>query len=604
MSVFNELRRRNVFRAGAAYVVVAWLIVQVVETIFPAFGFDDAALRITTIVLAIGLIPALIISWAFELTPEGLKRESEVDRTQSITPETGKKLDRLIIVVLALAVGYFAVDKFVLSESRESTIAAEARQEGRALALVESYGDKSIAVLAFDDMSQAGDQEYLSDGLAEELLNLLANVPELRVISRSSAFSFKGKDLPLTEIAEQLDVTHILEGSVRKAGNRVRITAQLIEARSDTHLWSETYDRELDDVFAVQDDIATTVVEQLKVKLLGTTLSVQKIDPEAYTLFLRARHLSNLGSAEAVESANALYQRAIVIEPNYTAARNDLAVNLLNQTIIGALPAERGIALIHEQVDRVLEVDPSNARAHVTLSVVTRRWGNDSSQAARYLERALALEPTNLKIIGNAAIQLALLNRSDEAIALLEFYTARDPVNPVGYANLGTAYSAIRRWDEAVSAYRTALQLSPDILSIRSYLALALMYRGNPNEALVEVTKEPFEAMRLAASAMVQHELGNQEASDTALAALIEKYEKQDPVYIARALAYRNENDRAFEFLDASVRIRQSSIDFITVIPELANLHDDPRWLPFLESVGKSPNQLAAIEFEVTLPTE
>jgi len=215
----------------------------VVETIFPAFGFGDVVVCVVTIVFAIGLVPTLVFAWAFELTPEGLKKESEIDRSQSITLQTGKKLDRMIMVVLALA---------------------------------------------FDDMSLEGDQEYLSDGITERLLNLLAKIPELRMISRSSAFSYKGKDVKLIQIAEELNVAHILEGSVQKAGNRVRITTQLIEARSDTHLWSETYDRTLEDVFAIQDEIASAAVEQLRIRLLGKFPSVRETDPEAYALYLQA----------------------------------------------------------------------------------------------------------------------------------------------------------------------------------------------------------------------------------------------------------------------------------------------------------------------------
>ena len=222
--------------------VTAWLGIQVAETIFPAFGFGDAAIRLVVIVFAIGLIPALVVSWVFEITPEGLKKEKDIDRTTSITNKTGKQLDRIIMVVLALALGYFAIDKFALSPQRQAeelaTATKEAHKEGRSEALVESYGDKSIAVLPFVNMSSDEEQEYFSDGISEELLNLLTKIPELRVISRSSAFSYKGKDIKLTEIAKELNVAHILEGSVRKAGKLVRITVQLIEARSDTHLWS------------------------------------------------------------------------------------------------------------------------------------------------------------------------------------------------------------------------------------------------------------------------------------------------------------------------------------------------------------------------------
>ena len=268
--------------------------------VFPAFGLGATAVRRVIVVLVIGLLPVLIFAWAFEITPDGLKRENEVDRSQSITPQTGKKLDRVIMGVLALALGYFAVDKFVLAPQREQAATEAGRAEGRTESLVKSYGDKSIAVLPFVNMSADKDQEYFSDGISEELLNLLAKIPKLRVISRSSAFSYKGKDVKLAQVAEELNVAHILEGSVRKAGNKVRITAQLIEARSDTHLWSNTWDRELDDIFAVQDEIAAAVVEQLKITLLGEAPKAKEVNPEAYALFLQGRQLRRQNTPEAL----------------------------------------------------------------------------------------------------------------------------------------------------------------------------------------------------------------------------------------------------------------------------------------------------------------
>jgi TolB-like protein/lipoprotein NlpI len=591
-------------------VVAAWLVIQVVETIFPAFGFGDAAVRIVTIVFAIGLIPTLIFAWAFELTPEGLKKESEVDRSSSITPNTGKKLDRMIMVVLALALGYFAFDKFILSPQREAALKEEnvtaveqARQKGRTEALVKSYGDQSIAVLAFDDMSQAGDQEYLSDGIAEELLNLLAKIPELRVISRSSAFSFKGQNLELTEIAERLNVAHILEGSVRKAGNLVRITAQLIEARSDTHLWSETYDRQLDDIFAIQDDIAATVVEQLKITLLGEVPHLQEVNPEAYSLFLQARHLGRQGSVEGREQSNALYEQALAIEPGYAAAWHGLSVNYGNQTATeGLLPFAEGSALAREAAERALAIDPDNADAHARLGWITMAFDNDPAQAARHLERALQLDPANTDAIQSAAALLQTLGRLDEAIALIEYVTARDPVRPAGHYNLGIYYIYAGRWDAAIASLRTALRLSSDLIGAHCYIGTALLFQGNTEAALVEMTQESFEAYRLIGLAMAQHALGDIEAADAALAELIEKNEQGWAFNIAYVLAFRNETDRAFEWLDKAVEYADPGLAVIDGQPEFGNLYDDPRWLPFLASIGKSPEQLAAIEFKVTLP--
>jgi len=531
LSFFNELKRRNVLRVAAAYVVAAWLLIQVTETIFPLFGFDDGPARIVVIVLAIGLIPALIFAWAFEMTPEGLRKEKDVDRTHSITPHTGKKLDRMIMVALALALGYFAVDKFVLDPQRESALeeqkvaeVEQALRQGRTEGRIESYGDKSIAVLAFEDMSQAGDQEYLSDGIAEELLNLLAKIPDLRVISRSSAFSFKGQNLELTEIADRLNVAHILEGSVRKAGNRVRITAQLIEARSDTHLWSETYDRQLDDIFAIQDEIAAMVVEQLKITLLGEAPHVRETDPEAYALYLQALHLRGLGTAEGPEQAVALYQQALAIDPDYAAAWADLAIAYINQWALGLLPYDEGYAKSREAVEKALAIDPESARAHAILGGIAMAFDFDLAQAARHLERALQLDPSDPGIIRSAAVLLGNIGRLDEAIELEEYAAIRDPLNPISHVGLAVSYLYAGRWDDAIASFQTVLHLSPDSIGPHYFIAIALLYKGEAEAALGAMQLEPFEGARLAGLVMVHHALGDQAASDAVLNELIDKY--------------------------------------------------------------------------------
>ena len=270
MSILRELRRRNVFKVGIAYIVVAWLLLQVADVILNNVTAPGWIFQVILLVLAIGLPLILLFAWAFELTPEGLKREHEVDRDESITTHTGKKLNRVIIGVLVLALAYFAYDKFQ-SRSQElfAPVALEPLKNEQGTTVAEQADAKSIAVLPFVDMSAEKDQEYLSDGISEELLNVLAKVPELKVTSRSTAFFYKGKDFKISDIGRELNVAHVLEGSVRKSGNRVRITAQLIDVDSDTHLWSESYDRTLDDIFAVQDEIANEVVSELKVEILG-----------------------------------------------------------------------------------------------------------------------------------------------------------------------------------------------------------------------------------------------------------------------------------------------------------------------------------------------
>jgi adenylate cyclase len=613
LSLFNELKRRNVFRIAAAYVVGAWLLIQVTETIFPLFGFGDTPARLVVIVLAIGFIPSLILSWVFELTPEGLKKDADVDSEKSISQTTSKKLDRIVLVVLVLALGYFAFDKFVLNPQREATqqqqqdkqlvtVAEESRQEGRIEALVESYGDKSIAVLAFVDMSPEGDQAYFSDGIAEELLNLLAKIPELRVISRSSAFSYKGKDVNLAQIAQELNVAHILEGSVRKSGNRLRITAQLIEALSDTHLWSQTYDRPLDNIFVIQDEIAATVVEQLKITLLGAAPKVQEVDPQAYALYLQARHLGRQSTPEGWEQSNALHEQALAIDPNYAAAWSGLAGNYAAQAGRGLLPFEEGSSLAHEAAEKALAIDPDYALAHSNLGWIAMIYDSDPAAAARYYERALALEPANINIIGKAANLLQNVGRLEQAIALNEYAIARDPVNPVGHANLSLCYLYAGRWDEAIASAQTALRMSPGYIGGHYTVGIALLLKGEPQAALAAIQNEEFEAFRLIGLVMTHHALGDTSASDTMLKELIEKFETEWAYNIAYVLAFRSEADRAFEWLDKAVEYGDPGLSVIVGDPNFTNIQDDPRWLLFLESIGKAPQQLASIEFEVTLP--
>lgn len=358
MSFINELKRRNVLRVGAAYLAGSWLLVQVADVVLPRYGIDEALITTLFTIMAIGFPIALIAAWVYELTPQGLRRDAAVDRNSTESRQTNRNLDRLIIVVLALALGFFAFDKFVLDPQREAVVeiqnaqaVAEAHQEGRSEALVGSYGDKSIAVLAFNDMSANGDQEYMSDGIAEELLNLLAKVPNLRVASRSSAFSFKGKSLGIPEIAKQLNVAHILEGSVRKSGNKIRITAQLIEAHSDTHLWSETYDRDLEDTFAIQDEVAASVVDELKIKLLGKPLKVRETNPLAYDLYLRAMfQIGWVNTEESHREAINLAEQALAIDEQYVPAWLLLAVSYGNSAHNrwGFIPQEKAIAKSRE----------------------------------------------------------------------------------------------------------------------------------------------------------------------------------------------------------------------------------------------------------------
>jgi len=600
---FEELKRRNVLRVAIAYLAVSWLLIQVVETLFPIFGQSDALVRIVVILLVMGFPLILIFSWLYELTPEGLKLERDVDRSRSVVHHTGKKLDRAIIVVLTLALGYFAFDKFVLDPARdaerEETIAKQARSE----ALVESYGDKSIAVLPFVNMSDDASNEYFSDGISEELLNLLSKIPQLRVISRSSAFSFKGKDIAIPALAEQLNVTHVLEGSVRKVGNRVRITAQLIEARSDTHLWSETYDRTLDDIFATQDEIAARVVAQLKLTLLSNeTLSVRKTDPEAYALFLQARHIRLQNNPDAYEKALQLYQLALAIDPDYPPALEGLAEMYVYQGLFGLLPVDEASQHAREAIDRALAIDPDFGVGVAGLGWIAILYDHDMAASARHFERALMLDPTDLDIIDGVAYLAEAIGRLDTAVAFKEYAVARDPAGPVGHFDLGVAYLKVGRPDDAATNVRTALALHPGHFGAWHVLGLALLANGETQAAVEAIEQETIETYRLSGLAFAHYELGQQDESDRFLAELIEKHAKEASLEVASVFAWRGDNNHAFEWLERSLENDETALANIASHYTFRNLHDDPRWQPFLAKIGQSDTQLAAIKFDVRLP--
>jgi TolB-like protein len=435
MSLFNELKRRNVIRVAMAYVVASWLIIQVVETILPAFGYSDVAIRYIVIVLAIAFIPTLVFSWAFEFTPKGLKREVDVVREHSITRFTGKKLDRAIMVLLALALGYFAFDKFVLDPVEDVQIAESAHQEGRSEALTESYGDKSIAVLPFVNMSSDPEQEYFSDGISEELLNLLSKIPELRVISRSSAFAFKGEKVNIPEAAKILNVAHILEGSVRKAGNQIRITAQLIEARSDTHLWSETYDRELENIFAVQDEISAAIIEALKDRLGLDVETVPRVmvvaNTEAHDAYLRGRFLLVRRTQATIEGAVREFKKAIEIDPEYARAHAELAIAtlFLNRGGYGDLPLLEAISRATPHAGQAMALDPALAESHAATGML-RYLQQRPVEALAHYEKAIQINPNYAIVYNWMAILLHKdLGRYAESFAAAETAVLLDPLS-------------------------------------------------------------------------------------------------------------------------------------------------------------------------------
>ena len=586
---FEELKRRNVVRVGVAYVVIGWFVMQIGDTMVPVLKLPDWTTTLIAFLLVLGLPLALFFSWAFEITPRGLMKTAEVDADDSLTHSSGRRLNFMIIGTLVLALGYFVWERqqqpTPLPETAEGTPTV-----------------KAIAVLPFVNLSNDPEQEFFSDGISEELLNVLVKVEGLRVTSRTSAFAFKGKDTPIPDLAAALGVQYVLEGSVRRSAGQVRITAQLIDVETDSHLWSETYDRDISNIFVVQDEIAARVVEQLKVTLLGDAPTVQATDPEAYALVLQARYFDRQNTPEAIEKSMALSEQALAIDPGYAAAWAGLAAGYTLQAIQALRPFDEGFRLAREAAGKAMTLDPAYAPAHRTLARIAMFYDRDFVAAARQLERALDLEPANTDSISSAAIMAALLGRPEQAIALAEYAAARDPVNPLGFGRLGRFYFYAGRLDKAIASLRTALTLSPGYIPAQYLIGMALLQKGEPQAALAAMQKEASEAYRLIGLVTAHHALGDAAASDAALAELIEKYEKQSAYFIAYVLAFRGEADAAFAWLNKAVAYDDPFLAEIVIKSLFANIRSDPRWLPFLESIGKSPEQLAAIEFNVTLP--
>jgi len=590
--LFQELKRRNVISVAIAYAVSAWLLIEITATIFPILSLPMWSVTLVTLLLLIGFPIAVIFAWAFELTPEGIKLEKHVVRDDSITHVTGRKLDFVIIAMLVVVSGYFGYDKFVLDPDRDAVAIEAAVQVAReqvAGAVEPQDFARTIAVLPFVNMSDDPDNEYFSDGISEEILNLLARVSELRVTSRSSAFSFKGQNVDVPTMAARLNVAHVLEGSVRKSGNQVRITAQLIEVVTDTHLWSQTYDRELKNVFAIQDEIAVAVVDALKITLLGEAPRSTETDPDAYALFLQGRHFNNQLTAESGLRAESLLKAALEIDPEFAPAWTELGRVYERQAAdFGTRPIAEGNELARHAIQQALAADPRNGQAYAILARVEMFYDWDFAAASQHLQQALTLNPGDAAILFSAGELNRILGRADEAVDLMRRSVALDPVFSFGHLWLGDVYFRARRLEEAVDSLQMALSLHPGGYAGHYKLGFVLLAQGDAPAALVEIEQESNEARRLLGLAVVQHALGDAGTSDAALRELVENWENWAYYQIALAYAFRGEIDHAFDWLEQAYDNRDAGLTHLLLDPLLANLHDDPRWEPLLDKMGFS----------------
>ncbi len=477
MSLAIELRRRNVFRVAAAYLVVGWLLTEVLTTILPTLGAPDWAARAVILIFAFGFIPAVVLAWFYEITPGGIKREHEVDRNHPGQRHVTRRVDQITIataVMLIIVVGLFSA-RYTSDEAPPGTPEVSAM---------------SVAVLPFVNMSGDADNEYFSDGLTETLLHMLAQIPDLKVAARTSSFAFKGRNMSIQEIARALDVAHVLEGSVQRAGDRVRITAQLIRARDGFHVWSDVYDRTLDDIFAIQDEIAGRVGIALSASLLGSRepsrlAGVMTMDPDAYDLYLRARKERATYSYGGLEAAEELLKGALLIDPEFTEAKTELASSYVHQLETGLMDYRTAVSNIIAISDQALEEAPDDpvARAISAYGKALALAYQGDAQALADLAVTLesivesapaALEPRILLVRAYTALQ-----RNEESLPVLEGALTLDRFNPSLHYEMGTALMRLERWDDARAAFERALQIEPSQPNAYTNLGMIALEDGD-----------------------------------------------------------------------------------------------------------------------------
>jgi TolB-like protein/Flp pilus assembly protein TadD len=578
MSLFSELKRRNVFRVALLYAVASWLMLQVTDVGMSLLGLPEWTGRFVFFILLIGFPLIMVFSWAYEITPEGLKRETEVNRDQSITAETARKLNTAVVVLLVLAIGALAVDRLI----PEAGAPAE-----RTVATVETPNvpvDESIAVLPFVNMSSDVENEYFSDGLSEELLNLLAKIPELQVAARTSAFSFKNVDADITEIGAKLNVAHVLEGSVRKSGDQIRITAQLIKASDGYHLWSETWDRTLIDIFAIQDEIAAAVVDALKVELLGEVPHARVTDPRVFELYLQAKAAHNLFTEAGFNEAIKLLTEALAIDPEYAEGWRQLGTTQINNVGQGHAPEDTGYAAARASSERALAIDPMSAEAHTNLGWLAMYADWDFSAAAQHVGRARQLQPGNASVLNTYGVMNGVFGRLAEMRSLYEEALSVDPLTMSVLGNLAGANLAhdLDRTDELIDKMR---EIEPDSYSIQFFTAWRALFAGNA-EVAVDLFSEMNNADGLWGLSLALWDLGRDAEADAAIEEMVRI--DAGPTRIALAYARRDDNDKAFEWLDRAYEQRDFELVEIRMFAPFRSIQDDPRWEALLVRLGIS----------------
>jgi TolB-like protein/Flp pilus assembly protein TadD len=581
-SFFSELKRRNVYKVAVAYAIVGWLLVQIATQVFPFLEIPNWIVRLVIVLVAIGFPVALIIAWAFELTPEGIKRTEDVDPAQ-----TSKNRAWIYVLVIggAFSIGLFFIGRYTGQNSASATHTEAAT----------ALPAKSIAVLPFDNLSRDPDNAFFAEGVQDEILTRLAKVADLKVIARTSTQKFKSAPENLPDIAKQLGVLHILEGSVQKAGDQVRVNVQLINALTNTHLWAEIYDRKLTDIFAVESDIAKTIADTLQAKLTGSEKQMMASQPTtdttAYELYHKGRSLWEKRSGDNIPKAIEFYEQAIGHDPDYALAYAGLAnAYVLLPFYTGARRSD-SLAKAKETALKALQLDPKVAEAHAALGKFNF-FNMDLAGSMREYQRAVELNPnyaTAHQWLGNDS--LVSFGRFDEAIAEGKRAVELDPLSPVINADLGVTLYLARRYDEAIEQFRKTLAIDSTFFYAHYNLGIALQLKGDLSAAIAEYEKAKqlsYDSFVLALLGAAKGLAGDKNAAEQALKELDQTAQSQGVDEYSRALLClgMNNKEEALRSIEHAVKTRDgSSLTWIKVDPQLDALRGDPRFEALVQKV-------------------
>lgn len=574
-SFFDELKRRNVLRAAAFYAASAWLLVQVATQVFPFFHIVEWVVRWIVVAACIGFPFAMLFSWFYEWTPQGLQLESEIPPNESIARHTGRKLDRWIIAILGMAVVLLLADKLVLRQDASTpTLAPDA---------------KSIAVLPF--LNESGDpkDEYFADGLSEELISALAQIGDLKVIGRSSSFRFKGKNEETRTIGEKLGVNTLLEGTVRKQADRVRIVAELVNAADGSEVWSQTFDRALKDVFAVQSEIARAVASSLKLTLLGPEkigTHIATTNAPAHNAYLEGYFYFQRRTSEDYRRAINFFADAIRLDPDYALAyaRSSEAWTWIADQ--SGVPHDEGWANARRDAEKAVAIDPNLAEAHAAFGWVLafREW--KFQEAVAELRRARELAPGSADANDILSRVLVYLGKYEEAEKFARRAVEIDPLDYNARNGLARVLYVEGKLDEAIAQGKKSAELQPTANSSHRWQSFAALLRGDTQLALHEAALEPSEGYRLTCLATARFTSGDRAGSDAALAELIAKDQNYATYQVAQVYAWQGDKEKAFEWLQMALDRHDTGLLSLLIDPMMKNLRDDPRYAEFLAKIG------------------